>query len=136
LVTTYRGLAQQLQKRAGLSFDESLVSLSIVIKAIAHGLSREESAIFKLGLPPELKQLVVESRVRPALPTGRHNGRTVVDIVSTTLEIDLSDAKRRIVACVDELRAAMGPWDDVVFAELLDRLRAEVDSVLVQAAVA
>lgn len=88
------------------------------------------------ALAPELRQLVIESRARPAIPAGRHEGQLIVELVSGTLEIRNEEAKRRTLTFISELRAGVGPWEDVRFAELLDRIAAAVDSVLIQAAVA
>lgn len=72
----------------------------------------------------ELRQLVSEAR-----PRGSHNARQVIELIADQLDLAPLEAKRRTIGFLEELRSGVSPWDEVEFVELLDRLRAEVESV-------
>jgi hypothetical protein len=137
-MVTYRGLAHTLQKQGALSFDESLSSISVILKAVAHFLTRQEITTLKIYLAPELRQLVVESRA-PKLVTdadAHQIGTGVIEMVATSLELTTVEAKRRIELLLHELREGVSPWDDVAYPEVLERLSRAIDTVSLPARVA
>ena len=131
----YREFAQSVMKRAGIPLDESLASIALVIRAVVGQLPAFEAAVLKMSLVPELQQLVVESRLTASM-AELHNGREIVASVGAALEISDVQAKARVLSVLDELRAGVSVWDDVAILEVIDHVRADVDSVPVQAAVA
>lgn len=133
----YRLLAHNFQKRSGITFDESLSSISVILRAVAGQLSRDEVSVLKANVPPELKQLLAAPRVPAKLREDPHGqGHPIVEQVSLSLEITDVEAKRRVTALLVELKSGVSPWDDSTFLELLDHVYAAVDRVPVQAAVA
>lgn len=141
----YRVLAQHVQKRATLSFDDTLRSLSVGLKSAAMRLNPQEALTVRTMIAPELRQLVNEGvRIGRAL---RPDARRAIELAADQLELPAIEAKRRILAVLDELRAdatswsekgsvVREGWSDVSFAEILDRLRYEFDHVGLRSAVA
>lgn len=127
----YRVLAHNFQKRSGITFEASLAAISFLIKAIAHQMTSEEAGVFKKALPLELRQLVGEGRAR-----GAHNAKQLIELVADQFDIAPLAAKGRTVGLIEELRSSISPWDEVEFAELLDRMRSELESIELPAAAA
>jgi uncharacterized protein (DUF2267 family) len=124
-MVSYRALAHSFQKRAGISFESALAAISFTIKALSHQLTLEEALIFRRSLPMELRQLVSEGRAK-----GHHNADQMISLISAQVEIAPHEAKRRTLGLIEELRNGISPWDEVEFLELLDRLHAEINAVL------
>ncbi len=131
----YRDFIHAVMKRTGISPDASLSTIALVIRAVAQQLNPSELVVLKTMLVPELRQLLVESRLFDRSSNGT-NGRELIESVSAALEISDAQAKSRILGVLDELRAGVSLWDDVMNLQLLDRVRAAVDQQLLQAAVA
>lgn len=134
----YRSLAQTLQKRRGLTFEQSLSSISVILKAVAHSLTQQEITVLKMHLAPELRQLVVESRTPHLVDNSDllSQGRGIIQMVATSLELTDSEAKQRIEILFQELRAGVSPWDDVAYLNVLDRISSAIKRVPLPARVA
>ncbi|MBI3555636.1 MAG: hypothetical protein HY074_05180 [Deltaproteobacteria bacterium] len=139
----YRTLIHAVMQRSGISLDQSLSSIALVIRAVVWQLSSEEAAILKLSLAPELGQLVVEARrgvaaeSRPYVhaDAGR-NGLEIIESVGAALDLPELEAQARICSVLDELRAEVSLWEDVKVLEIIDGMRAVVSQALPRAAVA
>ena len=55
----YRAFAQNVQKRIGLAFDDTLATVSVALKAIAQQLDDNDTKVKRQSLAPELKQVMV-----------------------------------------------------------------------------
>lgn len=114
-----------------MSFEETLASIAIIVRAVAHELTQEEAVIFRGNVAAELRQLVTASR-----PSGGHAAGRILAHVAEDLEIDHEEAKRRGLLVLEALQSGMGAWDDLRFGGLLTVFRREIAAVPVERAVA
>lgn len=122
-MVNYRALAHGFQKKAALNFETSLSSISVIIKAAAHHLTRDEISVIRSSIPLELKQLVQEGRGHSHRQSSRsEQGRGIVEMVSLSLNLTDVEARRRVLILLAELRAATSPWDNTLYIEILDGL--------------
>lgn len=98
---------------------------------MAHHLSAQEARLFKTSIPTELRQLVVEGRAG-----GLNEMRQLLEVISDRFSISLQESKQRTLTLLEEFRAGVSPWDDVEYVEALDRLRRELDAVLIDSVAA
>ena len=139
-MTSYQDFVQGIMRRLGLSSDACLSTIATTLRVISYELSSEEALVFRRSIAPELRQLVVRRRKSAfeaggSVPAAR-DGKRIVALVATYLEISEQESRKRVAAVLDELRSGVSPWDDVSFAETLHALQAENNSLFVQAAVA